>query len=394
MPTEPARMKSECMSEALSYLREAVQAKKCWSCGCFQDFLKAIDVNFPESQRTPEFEALIKAAREMLTHMRYDCLGCELCYPPTVLNILEQAGIIEVAESSACFTEKVQEREGWPPLPGSYRALRYHAPVAVCTLTNEELASAIMRKADPAIAIAGTLQTENIGIERLLLNVLGNPNIRFLIVCGPDSKRAIGHLPGQSLVSLARQGLDKNRRILGARGKRPVLHNVSRETVEHFRRTVEVVDLVGNSSLSTVLETAHACDARNPGAAEPFTSGRTVRSLQAYLPKKMVPDPTGYFVVYVDRARRRLSLEHYSNEGLLDVVIEGIKAAELYTTAIDHGLVSRLDHADYLGQELARAEKALITGEAYVQDGAPEHGSIAASEPCCTCGPHVMNRHH
>src|SRR3974390_687062 len=27
----------------------------------------------------------------------------------------------------------------WPPLPGSYRVLRYHAPVAVCTLNSDEL---------------------------------------------------------------------------------------------------------------------------------------------------------------------------------------------------------------------------------------------------------------
>lgn len=32
-------------------------------------------------------------------------------------------------------------------------------------------------------ALAGTLQTENIGIEKIIANVVANPNIRYLILC-------------------------------------------------------------------------------------------------------------------------------------------------------------------------------------------------------------------
>ena len=44
-------------------------------------------------------------------------------------------------------------------------------------------------------------------------------------------------------------------------------------------------------------------------------------------------------------------------------------------TAIERVLLTRLDHAAYLGRELARAEHALSSGEAYVQDAAPEQCS-------------------
>ena len=57
-------------------------------------------------------------------------------------------------------------------------------------------------------------------------------------------------------------------------------------------------------------------------------------------------------------------LEHY-HDGALDVVIEGTNASELYISAIKKGLLSRLDHAAYLGRELARAEHSLMTGETY-----------------------------
>jgi tetrahydromethanopterin S-methyltransferase subunit A len=50
-------------------------------------------------------------------------------------------------------------------------------------------------------------------------------------------------------------------------------------------------------------------------------------------------------------------------------------------TAIERNLISRLDHAAYLGRELARAEYALSSGEPYVQDAAPE----APPAPTCGC---------
>jgi tetrahydromethanopterin S-methyltransferase subunit A len=99
----------------------------------------------------------------------------------------------------------------------------------------------------------------------------------------------------------------------------------------------------------------------------------------------MIPDPAGYFVVYVDRRRNLLSLEHYSKDGVLHTVIEGDSAAKLYIPAIEKSLVSRLDHAAYLGKELARAERALRMGEPYIQDGAPEAPSLLVTAGC-GCG--------
>lgn len=375
-------------NEALSYLRDAVEAKKCHHCGCFHSFLQGIDRNFPEAQRPTVFSNLIKHGRERLSDVRYDCFGCELCYPPTILNTLEQEGVIKVVDADSCCAEMVEERVGWPPLAGSYKVLRYHAPVAVCALTSEELFHTVKQGMTSELAIVGTLQTENIGIERLIRNILGNPNITFLVVCGEDSRKAIGHLPGASLLALSQNGLDGDGRIIGAQGKRPFLHNISHEAVEHFRRNVEVVDLIGNCEPAAVMGKARACAERNPGPSELFVADSGIKTVEGYIPRKVVPDPLGYFIIYLDRARRMLSLEHYRNNGVLDNVIEGKKAAELYFPTIDHGMISRLDHACYLGKELARAERALLTGEPYVQDGAPEQEPLTLmeiSECSATC---------
>lgn len=308
--------------------------------------------------------------------------------PPTILNTLEQEGVIRVVEVDSCIAEKVEERGGWPPLAGSYQVLRYRAPVAVCTLTTEELIPAVAQLAAPEVAMVGSLQTENIGIERLIQNILANSNIRFLIVCGEDSRRAVGHLPGESLLALSRNGLDGNRRIIGARGKRPLLHNISYGAVEHFRTNVEIIDLLGNCEVPVILEKVRTCAEHNPGPSGPFSTDRTIETLQGYIPQKMAPDPAGYFIIYVDRTRQILSLEHYRNDGVLDRVVEGQKAEELYFPVIDQGLISRLDHASYLGKELARAEQALRTGGDYVQDGAPEREPLSlveVSECSATC---------
>lgn len=373
------------MEEALRYFREAVDAKKCSHCGCFHGLLKAIDINFPESDRPEVFNRLVKTGRERLSDVRYDCFGCEICYPPAVLNTLEEGGVIHVVEADSCLSEKPEIREGYPPLAGSYKVLRYHAPVAVCTLNSDELIDPIAAKASSDIGIFGSLKTENIGIERMIQNILANPNIRFLIVCGEDSRKAVGHLSGQSLLALSQNGMDiLSGQIIGALGKRPVLKNISREAVDHFRRNVAVIDLIGCSNMEEIVDKARACAELNPMPGEPFSGERIIKPLKGYIPRKMTPDPAGYFIVYVDRIRRVLSLEHYLNDGVLDVVIEGEKASELYFPAIERGLVSLLDHACYVGQELARAEHALLTGEPYTQDAAPEQ-ELLPSMPVDDC---------
>lgn len=361
--------------EAVRQLKEAAAAKKCWSCGCLHGSLDAIESSISEQVRPAELRQVLREARSKLVAKKYDCLGCEVCYPPLAMNALDIG-------ADACPQDDVEAREGWPPLPGSYQALRLHGCVAVCTLTDENQVETIARCADPSIAMVGSVYTENLGIERIITNVLANPNIRFLILCGPDSKQKIGHLPGQSMLALAKNGLDESGRIIEARGKRPVLKNVDAQAVAHFRHTVEVVDLVGQSDLDKVLRCVAECAARNPGPAQPFASGRSVETLHGYLPGRMVSDRAGYFVIYPDRARQLLVLEHYGNNGVLDLVIEGRSPAELYIPAIERELVTRLDHAAYLGRELTRAAAALTTNQTYVQDAAPEKAACGCGSAC------------
>ncbi len=356
-------------------LSRAAAAQKCWKCGCLRHALEAIERALPELGRPEQLAYATAEAHARLAPQRYDCLGCEICWPAAALDELGRAGIVGI-EAEVCPTETVEARTGWPPLPGAYHLLRYRAPVAVCTLNDDAFAERIARSGPPGIAIVGTLHTENLGIERLVTNVLANPTIRFVVVCGPDSRQRIGHLPGQSLVALAREGVDADRRIVGAKGKRPVLRNLEPVAVDYFRRTVEVLDFVGVSDLGPIAAVLRDCVERDPGPAAAYEPSATLKPIIGSVPERMTSDPKGYFVVYADRVRGLLLLEHYGNNGVLTAIIEARTAAEAYMPAIERGLVSRLDHAAYLGRELARAEHALSSGEDYIQDAAPERCGV------------------
>ena len=382
--TEASSDTHDHVADAAAELERATGAKKCWSCGCLRDTLDAIDRAFPDGGAPAPLNTAAASAREQVGEIQYDCLGCKVCYPAVAVNHLNQLPGTAV-DLDACPTEKLEAREGWPPLPGDYRVIRYRAPVAVCTLTDADLAGSIAKSAGDGVAMVGTLQTENLGIERVIANVVENPNIRFLVLCGPDSEQKIGHLPGQSMLALARNGTDERGRIVGAEGKRPIVKNVSAAVIDHFREHVEVIDRIGTSHVEEIHETVRARVDRSPGPAPPFHAERALAAVRGRLPERMVPDPNGYFVVYVDPARDALSLEHYHKSGVINAIVEGRTAGELYTTAIEEGLLSRLDHAAYLGRELARAEHSLATGEPYIQDSAPEVEADASDCSCSSC---------
>ncbi len=344
---------------ARDQLRHAIDAQKCRVCGCFAESIETLAAD--DAVRAPLADLLDEAVRVMAP-LEYDCLGCTECWPAQALSLLPMAGAATPAKPA---------HAGEPPLPGDYRLLNTGAPVAVCTLGSPDLPGEIERAASPHIALAGTMYTENLGIERVIANTLAQPHLRFLIVCGEDAKRAVGHFPGRSLLALAQNGVNGDGAIVGAPSKRAVLRNIAREQVELFRRQVEVVDRVGLADADAIASLAKDLAARDPGPFAEASKFARPSAITARPPGKLVKDPAGFLVIYPDRARGRIVLEHYSADGLLGDVIEGTDAQWIYLESLGRNHVSRMDHAAYMGVELARAQRALERGEPYVQDRAP-----------------------
>lgn len=358
----------------------AIAAPKCHQCGCLQQTVVALEETEAGKQ---ELADVLARARAVFVPKKYDCLGCPVCYPAIAANAFAEAYPDAGATLDLCPTEEPEERKGWPPLPGDYTVIRYGAPVAVCALNSEPLVRSLADSRPDGLAIVGTMHTENLGIERVIKNTLANPNIRFLLLCGEDTQQAVGHLPGQSFESLFRNGLDENNRIVGAKGKRPVLKNVSREEVDAFVQQVELVAMIGEAAPDRVAEAIHDCSQRNPGTYPNPFKGMPVERIQASEPNRLTLDKAGYFVVYPDARAKRLVVEHYTNQGVLDCVLEGGSTGALYSEAIERQLLTRLDHAAYLGRELARAERSLLDDTPFIQDAAP--GELAAPAAVTAC---------
>jgi tetrahydromethanopterin S-methyltransferase subunit A len=374
------------MSEALALVRDqlgaATATPKCWKCGCLHDTVNSLAT----SRAAGDLAPVLAAARAAFASRAYDCLGCATCYPAVATNAMVDA-YPEIADSlSFCPTDDALPRAGWPPLPGNYRIKTFIAPVAVCTLNSPELPEALVEHSPVGLAIAGTMRTENLGIERLVQNVLANPNIRFLVVCGADTEGTIGHLPGRSLVALHRLGIDDHGRIIDAPGRRPVLENLDPSLVDAFRRRIEVVDLIGESDIVLIASAVARCAEKDPGPATPLAVPSTVQLVAAREPEQLVLDPAGFVVIHGDARTQALVAEHYTNQGVLDLIVDGATPASVMAVLIDRGLVTRLDHAAYLGQELARAEAALRDGRPYVQEKAA--GGVpkpATAQGSCGC---------
>jgi len=84
-------------------------------------------------------------------------------------------------------------------------------------------------------------------------------------------------------------------------------------------------------------------------------------------------DPKGYFLIRINQRLERMEVGYCP--GLPKKGKHGIKAMvtgktpqEIYFTMAKLGMVSRLDHAAYLGKELEKAYVAMQLGLKYVQD--------------------------
>jgi tetrahydromethanopterin S-methyltransferase subunit A len=292
--------------------------------------------------------------------------------------------------------EPSQAQPAWPVIDGSYRIGDPAAPVAVCALTSDELLAPLA--GIPGVAIAGEVQTANQGIERIIMNITANPAIRFLLLCGKESRL---FRPGQSLSALVENGTDDAKRIVGAEGYEPVLRTVTPQQVATFRRQVELVDWSGEQDLEVIRERISSLAVRNPGRFEGAGDGQEGERLAGTNPQAnfapirpgghrepLIYDPKGYFVITLDRSTSQIILRHYLPDHTPAHEMRGRTAESMMLGLIRENLVSQLSHAGYLGGELAKAESALRLGlrVRYEQDRplrsdtSAEEGSVDGSD--------------
>ena len=271
-------------------------------------------------------------------------------------------------------TKKFSKNKGWPVVPGNYLVGNPNGQIAICTLTTDALINQIAQWNN--IAIVGKAYTPNLGIEKIILNTISNPKIRFLVICGKDSPV---FLAGQALQSLFQYGIDKEKRIINATGHYPVLRNLAVEKINQFLEQIELVDCLGEKNIELLHLKMLELNKLN---IQPFSKKNSGTALTEIISEKeefttlkpggkRIPldyDHKGFFVITTDAEKKQITVKHYFKDNKPGYLIQGHSAEAILLSLLQKELVSQLSHAGYLGAELSKAETALKLNLKYEQD--------------------------
>ncbi len=164
--------------------------------------------------------------------------------------------------------KKINLPKEYPPEEGCYLRGNDNSPVAVIVIlkwrreeTPQSIELLVRTALESGAALSGTLQTENVGLEKVICNVIANPNIRYIIVCGPESP---GHCVGETISALYKNGIDENKRIVGTQAPAPFLFNIPPEWIQRFVSQTKLIDLVNEGDPGVIKEAVWSCYQEKP----------------------------------------------------------------------------------------------------------------------------------
>lgn len=168
---------------------------------------------------------------------------------------------------------------GYYPWDGDFTPCKSNSCVAVVILNFDYIPP-------KKVAIYGPLKTENIGIEKIVANIISNPNIRYLIICGDDIR---GHCPGSTLIALKKNGIDEKNRIVDAQGAIPFIENLKKEAIERFRSQIMIIDLIGLKDKKVIEKEIDKCiKLSTPSFGKPYIAIRIKPELKIKIEDKRV----------------------------------------------------------------------------------------------------------
>jgi tetrahydromethanopterin S-methyltransferase subunit A len=157
------------------------------------------------------------------------------------------------------MANKKSPASGWPLVKGDFISGDANSAVAVVTMGSHLDEKGIC---DAGAAMCGSCKTENLGLEKVIANIVANPNIRFMLCCGTEVK---GHLAGQTMIALHKGGV-KEGRVVGAEGAIPFIENLKDDAIKRFQEQVECVNIMEAEDTNTIKAKMDELKARDPGA--------------------------------------------------------------------------------------------------------------------------------
>ena len=122
--------------------------------------------------------------------------------------------------------------------------------IAICTLSSLDLLKEIKNNNQimEKIAIVGRLLSENKGIDEIIKFTTNNNSMKYLLLCGEEVK---GHLSGQTLIALKKNGIDQNKKVINAAAPYPFLTR-SNDEIEYFRQHINIIDKIGLKDIDKI----------------------------------------------------------------------------------------------------------------------------------------------
>lgn len=163
---------------------------------------------------------------------------------------------------------KVSPHLDYPPEEGRFLRGNDASPVAVAIILNTDadkipphIERLVRAGIESGAALSGTVQTENLGFEKIVCNIIANTNIRYLVLGGPESE---AHLTGDALKALISNGVDEKKRIIGTEAPHPFLFNLPMEFIERFRKQISLIDLQFTEDPDIIRQAVWSCYQEEP----------------------------------------------------------------------------------------------------------------------------------
>lgn len=255
----------------------------------------------------------------------------------------------------------------WPFFRGDYALIDPSASVVVLTSGPSKPLQALVATPPPGLCLTATLRSIDDAAD-LLRAIAANLAIQHVVCLESDKAR-------QPLgLALLKLGWDEGAPP-GPIGSlmNAVAAQIDSAELKRLRRRVAFSDMLScrdPTKLGALIEELSA-------SAQGLNAGFVTKTKDDGIPRLILPrdtrhetrlDKAGHFRVRLEE--HSIAVDHLDGKQQLLRVIEGKTARDVCLALIRNGWVSKLDHAAYLGRELARAESALRSGTPFIQDSA------------------------
>jgi len=122
--------------------------------------------------------------------------------------------------------------------------------IGICTLSSLDLLKELKNNQEimDKISIVGRLLSENKGVDQIIKFTTNNKNLKYILLCGEEVK---GHLSGQTLIALKKNGIDQNKKVINSAAPSPFLACTNHE-IEYFRHHINIINKIGLKDIDKI----------------------------------------------------------------------------------------------------------------------------------------------